>query len=179
MNEGVKILIERMKTNPEEFIAEAQYGVSKWGNVIGNYKTYLTEEDTKALDDAWKETINIVMQERFTQAVMKELLAPEEEDDLGKWFTKQAGGTQSAGQTPLRSSVALNNTNLVYNGGTSSWQAQAQAQQASGTIAQAYQMEQLKAHLDAHRHALKEEEAQQLKQHQTLFGKLKNYLHTD
>lgn len=171
MNEGVKILIERMKTNPDEFT-----NGTKWAGLIHGYKAYLSEEDAKTLDNAFNE----LMQQTFTEKVMKELLAPEEDDSLGKpWYTKPASGTVSAGQTPLRSSVALNNTNLVYNGGTSSWQAQAQAQQASGTIAQAYQMEQLKAHLDAHRHALKEEEAQQLKQHQTLFGKLKNYLHNE
>jgi hypothetical protein len=90
MNDGVKLLLERMKTNPEEFAPEYDGGVTKWGIVIGHYRTYLTAEDNKALEDAWKETVGIAMQEKFTQAVMKELLAPEEDVSLGKpWYTEQ------------------------------------------------------------------------------------------
>ena len=76
MNEGVQILIERMKTHPEEFVPEYDGGVTKWGNAIGQYRTYLTAEDNKALDDAWKETVVIAMQEKFTQRVMEELVDP-------------------------------------------------------------------------------------------------------
>lgn len=156
MNEGVKILLERIKTNPEEFI-----GNDKWVGLIRSYKMYLNEEDNKALEDA----LNTLMQEQFTERVMKELLAPEEEDDLGKWFTKQASGTLSAGQTPLRSSVALSNTNAV----TGTW--------GTSTIdVQAYQEAKINQMMVAHKAYL---EQQKQKQHQTLFGRLKNYLASD
>ena len=90
MNEGVKILLERMKTNPEEFTTQ-----EKWGHLIQSHKMFLNGEDAKALDDA----LNELMQQRFTEKVMKELLAPED-DSLGKpWYSKQGNITLSAGQT--------------------------------------------------------------------------------
>lgn len=76
MNNGVALLLERMKTHPEEFVPEYDGGVTKWGNVIGQYRTYLTAEDSKALDDAWKETVVKAMQEKFTQVVLEELVNP-------------------------------------------------------------------------------------------------------
>jgi len=83
MNEGVKILLERMKTHPEEFVPKYDGGVTKWGSVIGQYKTYLTKEDYKALDDAWKETVVTAMQDEFTQVVLEELVDPK--SDKGKY----------------------------------------------------------------------------------------------
>lgn len=146
-----------MKTNPEEFVPDIQFGASKWGNLIDRYRQFLSDEDNKAIDDAWKETVHQAMQQKFTEQVMKELLAPEEDDSLGKWFTKPTSGMPLGGQTPVRSSVTLNNTNAVT---------------LSHTLdAQAYQMEQMKLHLEAHKMALKQEE----KKHTTLFGKLFNY----
>lgn len=159
MNEGVKILIERMKTNPDEFIAPRNTGASKWGHLIESYMDSLDDEDQKAIKDGYKE----IHQQRFTEAVMKELLAPEEDDSLGKpWYTGHPSGMLSAGTTLGRSSVTLSTNPLGAWG-------------SSALDAQAYQMEQMKLHLDAHKHALKEEEAQQLKKHKTLFGKLFNY----
>jgi hypothetical protein len=76
MNEGVQILLERMKTHPEEFVAEAQYGISKWSQAIQHFQEYLSKEDKEALDVAWKQTISDEMQRRFTQAVMEELIDP-------------------------------------------------------------------------------------------------------
>jgi len=100
MNEGVKILLERMKTNPEEFVPEYDGGVTKWGSVIGHYRTYLEAEDNKALEDAWRKTVAVAMQKKFTAAVMKELLAPEEDGSLGKpWYSKQGNITLSGGTT--------------------------------------------------------------------------------
>jgi hypothetical protein len=101
MNEGVKILLERMKTNPEEFTAgeDRPYifgNGSKWGSLIMQYRDYLNEEDKKMLEDA----LNKINQQAFTEAVMKELLAPEEDDSLGKpWYSKQDSITLSAGAT--------------------------------------------------------------------------------
>jgi hypothetical protein len=91
MNDGVKLLLERMKTNPEEFTTG-----HKWVGLINSYKEYLNEEDAKVFNDAY----NGLMQQTFTEQVMKELLAPEEDNSLGKpWYSKQslmplAGTTQ-------------------------------------------------------------------------------------
>jgi hypothetical protein len=99
MNEGVKILLERMKTNPDEFV-----NGTKWAGLIHGYKEYLSEEDTKILDEAYNE----LMQQHFTERVMKELLAPEEDNSLGKpWYTGSASGTVSATPIPAISSISL------------------------------------------------------------------------
>ena len=142
MNEGVKILIERMKTNPEEFTGTSLS--TKWGQIIRLYEDYLEPEDQKALSAG----VNKIQQQAFTETVMKELLAPEEDDSLGKqWYTKQTA-------MPL-----------------GVW-ANAAVDSQSYKDAQQLQMEQVKLHLDAHREALKAEEK---KPHKTLFGKLFNY----
>lgn len=137
MNEGVKILIERMKTNPEEFTEG-----SKWAGVIHGYKPYLDKEDEQAFDDAY----NRLMQKKFTEKVMKELLAPEENGSLGKpWYTKQPSVTLSGGQTHRQSitgAVTLNN-----NGTITSWENREPLVNKKPVV----------------------------KKHQTLFGKLFNY----
>ena len=137
MNEGVKILLERIKTNPEEFTDG-----SKWAGVIHGYKAYLGKEDAQALDDAY----NGLMQNKFTELVMKELLAPEEDDTMGKpWYTKQGNITLSAGATQgqsIKGAVTLNNNGTVV-----SWE---------------------------EREPLVNKKPV-LKKHQTLFGKLFNY----
>jgi hypothetical protein len=70
MNKGVEILLERMKSNPEEFVGEGVY--SKWSDLFSTYKDSLEPEDIQAFESARKALI----QEHFTQAVMKELLDP-------------------------------------------------------------------------------------------------------
>ena len=80
MNEGVKILLERMKTNPEEFIGEGNpYLVgskqSKWSSLIAQFEGHLSVEDQEEL----RTELDKLHQERFTQEIMKELLAPEDD----------------------------------------------------------------------------------------------------
>lgn len=70
MNDGVKILLERMKTNPEEF-GDVR---SKWNQVISEHIQFLEEEDRKAITNG----IDKIMQQRFTEEVMKELIDPEQ-----------------------------------------------------------------------------------------------------
>ena len=82
----------------------------------------------------------------------------------------------------LRTSSTLNNTNLVYNGGTSTtWIAPSNT--ASGTINLGSQtldeqtLEHMKAHLKAVRAEQKAKELE--KKHKTVYGRLKNYLGAD
>lgn len=68
MNDGVALLLERMKTNPEEFM---DFG-SKWAKIIHEHKDFLNVEDRQALTDG----LNFLMQQRFTEKVMEELVDP-------------------------------------------------------------------------------------------------------
>ena len=70
MNDGVALLLERMKTNPEEFAGDSP---TKWKNLVDNYRRYLKKEDLALLDNGMKE----LMQQRFTQKVMEELIDPD------------------------------------------------------------------------------------------------------
>jgi len=137
MNDGVKLLLERIKTNPEEFTE------GKWNALIQSHKMFLNKEDCEALDGA----LNELMQQRFTEKVMKELLAPEEDNSLGKpWYSKQGNITLLGGMTQ----------GLTLNSGV-----------VTGTISADPLVQ---AHMDAHAKAL-----QKQKKHKTLFGKLFNY----
>ena len=84
MNDGVALLLERMKTNPEEF------GVrdGKWTSLMNNYIMHLEKEDRDALNEG----MDKLMQQRFTEQVMQELIDPVEESNvskLGKIMKKQ------------------------------------------------------------------------------------------
>ena len=139
MNKGVEILLARMESNPEEF--DVGYS-TKWQQLISAYREILEPEDKKALDDA----LNKLLQQTFTEKVIKELLAPEEDDDMGKWFTKRGSATVSAGVTPVIPSITLETS------------------------------EHLRAHLDALKREVEVRKKPVLKkQHKTLFGKLFNY----
>ena len=73
MNDGVALLLERMKTNPEEFVPNN--GSSKWGSLIAAYKDFLEPEDKQALHEG----INKLLQQAFTEKVMQELIDPDDE----------------------------------------------------------------------------------------------------
>jgi hypothetical protein len=173
MNEGVQILLERMKTNPEEFNLENGFNTSsKWGRLIADYHP----EDLEML----KEAINKLHQQTFTEKVMKELMAPKEEsDDLGKWFTQQASGTPSAG---VRTSSTRSNTNTLQNNGYAltagvngqpTWVMPGTNSLSIGNqTLDEITLEHMKAHLKA-------VQQEKQKQHKTLYGKLKNYLDKD
>jgi hypothetical protein len=109
MNDGVALLLERMKTNPEEF------GVrdAKWSSLINGYIMHLEKEDRDALNEG----MDKLMQQRFTEQVMQELIDPVEESSirqLGKLMQKQreaalritpiqytADKLETLGQTPI------------------------------------------------------------------------------
>jgi len=102
MNDGMKIILERMNTHPEEF----KYGTKnifsldegKWLPLIKEYEDSLPKEDMKA----FKEAIDVMRQEQFTARVMEELLDPKSEQlelDLNLLKTPRMR-MQQAGQTP-------------------------------------------------------------------------------
>jgi phytoene/squalene synthetase len=71
---GVGILLERMKTNPEEFI---EGDASKWSRVMGRGWDIFTEEERTALQDALTEA----KREHFNGEVMR-VLAQGHDDQL-------------------------------------------------------------------------------------------------
>ena len=172
MNEGVKILLERMKTNPEEFaIGDGGFHtLSKWGRLIADYQTYLEPEDCEVLKNA----INKLHQQTFTEKVMKELLAPEEDDSLGKpWYTGHPTGTLSAGQT--QGAYTLNSgagTGTTWANGTSAHLQQAQAAQ-NAQLHQLLHQKALAAQNLSTTSVVNKKPV--VKKHKTLFGRLFNY----
>ena len=78
MNDGMKIILERMKTHPEEFKESEKSPFAydgKWIGLVSDYENNLPEEDMKA----FKEAVDIIRQEEFTAKVMEELLDPKSE----------------------------------------------------------------------------------------------------
>ena len=90
MNDGVALLLERMKTNPEEFIDGG-----KWAHIMNKHEDFLDAEDRQALTDG----LNKLMQQRFTEKVLEELVDPKKsslEDTINQYQVK---GMPSVGQT--------------------------------------------------------------------------------
>jgi small-conductance mechanosensitive channel len=77
MNDGMKIILERMKTHPEEFKDNNKpfAYLGKWIGLVSEYENNLPKEDMKA----FKEAIDAMRQEEFTAKVMEELLDPKSE----------------------------------------------------------------------------------------------------
>ena len=73
---GVEILLERMKTNPEEFI---EGGLSKWSRVMDAGWSVMTVEEQKALQDG----LNEAKREQFNGEVLR-VLAQGHDDQLGR-----------------------------------------------------------------------------------------------
>jgi hypothetical protein len=72
MNAGVEIILERIKTHPEEFCIKGggKLANGKWSRVLENYGGHLEQEDINALNEA----IDKIQQEYFTEEVMTILI---------------------------------------------------------------------------------------------------------
>jgi hypothetical protein len=105
MNDGIKILLERLKTHPEEFTDDENpfSYEGKWMRIFEKYKHNLSKEDV----DIFLEAFNNLRQEKFTAEVMAELLDPKEEEQLTLSPTLQKNGTVSATPIPAISSISL------------------------------------------------------------------------
>jgi len=71
MNEGVKLLLERLKTHPEEFMKGG-----RWTYLLSEYVEYLPEELKPVIDETRK-----LVADEFTRDVVKELLSAENKED--------------------------------------------------------------------------------------------------
>ena len=96
MNDGVKILLERMQTNPEEFVDETNLGATKWSGVLNYYDNVLTLEEKKAI----QEGVLKLKREAFTKQVMEILLDEVKpvEIDPDTFTIKTAGRTAWGGK---------------------------------------------------------------------------------
>jgi hypothetical protein len=173
MNDGIKILLERLKTHPEEFTDDENPFTyeGKWMRIFDKYKHNLSKEDV----DTFLEAFNNLRQEKFTAEVMAELLNPKQEEQLTLNPYQIANVTHGAGQT-LRVSSGAGNVNTVGGTwGTSPYATSAQINANSLTLGTAT-LTDTKLHELLHMKAQMELEKQKKKEHKTLFGKLFNYL---
>ena len=146
MNDGVALLLERMKTNPEEFNGE----INKWGNLILYYKDYIDPEDADALNTG----INKLLQQRFTEKVMEELVDP-----------KKSSLKDIINQYQVKGMPSVGTTRGLYSNGIGG--------NATLLAQQQLQTEHMKAHIEA----LRAEDRTKLlnKKPTTIFGRLFNY----
>jgi hypothetical protein len=150
MNDGMKIILERLKTHPEEFGDDSNPFASegKWTKLIHQYQHNLPKEDV----DAFKQAIDEIRQAEFTAKVMEELLDPklEEQLTLSPFTTKRPNATLSAGTTlGAYANTAVGTTTVTLDD------------------TRLHELLQMKAEIDLERTK---------KQSKTLFGKLFNYL---
>ena len=105
MCSGVRTLVARMESNPEEFFGEA----TKWRFMFAaNFREVLTEPEKGALHEALKE----VRRKEFDTLVVKEILKEEMEGTLSAryQFSGEAMRIDSSGNLGIGSSTTLANT---------------------------------------------------------------------
>lgn len=71
MNNGIKLILARMETNPEEFVDK-----HKWRHLVENDWPMFTEEEQKAYSTKLRE----ILIDRFSEEVLKTLMEDEEGD---------------------------------------------------------------------------------------------------
>jgi len=97
MENGVKIIIERLKTNPEEFEDRG----NRWINIVRAYKDFMTEEDRVAIENA----LRPLVMEKMNADVLNTLMRTEKEQmelDFGNAPVKKDG-------TPVSYTLTLGN----------------------------------------------------------------------
>lgn len=114
MNEGVRLLIERMKTNPEEFdIGDgALYSSNKWGKLINGAMSdvnIFSKEEREAVKEAFLK----VRRDNFTADVIRTLHREDEPIIKADWVS--AGLTN--GTIGTITTTGLSGKVLMSNGG--------------------------------------------------------------
>jgi len=66
MNEGVLMMLDRMKTNPEEFAGD----YNRWSAILEQYDNVLAKDEAKAI----KEELYKLRRAELTRTVMQEIL---------------------------------------------------------------------------------------------------------
>jgi hypothetical protein len=124
MNRGIEILLERMKSNPEEFVPDYDGGSTKWNSLISRYHGFLTKEELEAFSNTQKIIVTEAMRERLTQEVMKEILDPKPDEGqermrigigstgIGVGTTLGAWGAGTATATFTKPSLTIGDTTI-------------------------------------------------------------------
>lgn len=71
MHAGIEILLERMKTHPEEF-----YRSSRWSTLVSDFAKFLNEDDRKAFEDGVAEC----RKQELTEIIMDRIVNEDKED---------------------------------------------------------------------------------------------------
>ena len=124
---GVKILIERMKSHPEEFAdIDSTLGQHKWNGVMSSSmwdKNVTCWDDvlTPAEVEALKEARANIMRTKFTNLVMARLLKDQEEEKVeapypsGGYFVSTGTGGGGTGILGQGLSLSVSSSNLAQN----------------------------------------------------------------
>lgn len=86
MNQGIEILLERIKTHPEEFVTG-----SKWDFLIDAYKQWLPQEDMQA----YRNAVGALMMQDFTEQVLKKITKTEPQYEQSPIHKIQADGLKA------------------------------------------------------------------------------------
>ena len=103
MIDGMKIILERMKTNPEEFVNNLGR-IGRWESIITMNNDVLTDEEMKAFTDALRE----LRRESFTAKVLQTLMEEPVTVDPNT-YTINTAGRYTGG-----ASVSLNASQKAY-----------------------------------------------------------------
>jgi uncharacterized membrane protein YgcG len=88
MNQGLEILIARTKTHPQEFFGweTGNHIASRWVTMMENFTNHMTDAEKEKWQEAMTDLNKWYENKRrddFTEAVMKELLVREGEEEIG------------------------------------------------------------------------------------------------
>jgi hypothetical protein len=128
METGTAILIERMKTNPEEFFDDVYTG--KWHRVLDMANACLPEEDKLAI----KEARNRMYIDQFNELVLR-TLAGEVEQDEGTLTIRSKGRYVTGWNDPRQMALANQTLNNTITSGSGSYITGAALAGANGTSA--------------------------------------------
>ena len=113
MNEGIRLLLERMKTNPEEFEIDegAMYSSSKWGKLV--HDALRDEVFSEGERSAVREAFCQVRRNNFTSDVLRALTTTAE-DFSPKTYAYQPSKTLSSSSSfgTITPSLQLGSTTL-------------------------------------------------------------------
>ena len=101
MNDGLKIILARMDTNPEEFIDNR-----KWRRLVENDWPMFTKEE----QEAYSTKLRSILLDKFSEEVLKELM---DEDDAPKTMKYKASERYAIGWTDARSQVSLGSAQVA------------------------------------------------------------------
>ena len=92
MNDGVKILLERMQTHPEEFHGEP----NRWADILNKFEKFFNASERALINGA----LTNIRRDEFTRVVMQELLRESTpvEIDPDTYTIKNAGRMPRMGE---------------------------------------------------------------------------------